>query len=110
MGLALHFNVADGRCRYNFVNGQQHMSVLRSRQAIGSLYNAGAGGIPGNSDAGAMEANILVSTYLDPHLRNLSQRAFCSPWARDRWCACSCQSINDALSMFRATGHGVDEC
>lgn len=45
---------------YNFVKGQQHRSVERSRQ-ISKRYNAGTGGLPGNSDAGAMESNILVS-------------------------------------------------
>lgn len=43
---------------YNFVSGQQHMSVQRSRE-IGKLYSAGTGGLPGNSDAGAMESNLL---------------------------------------------------
>ena len=43
---------------YNFVRGKQHKSVERSRQ-ISKLYNANAGGLPGNSDAGAMESNIL---------------------------------------------------
>ncbi|ORY19813.1 alpha-1,2-mannosidase family protein [Clohesyomyces aquaticus] len=43
---------------YNFVSGMQHMSVKRSRD-IGKLYNSGTGGLPGNSDAGAMESNIL---------------------------------------------------
>lgn len=45
---------------YNFVKGKQYMSVQRSRD-IGKLYNSGAAGLPGNSDAGAMESNILVS-------------------------------------------------
>ncbi|KAF2202198.1 alpha-1,2-mannosidase family protein [Delitschia confertaspora ATCC 74209] len=43
---------------YNFVPGQQHRSVERSRQ-ISKSYNTGTGGLPGNSDAGAMESNIL---------------------------------------------------
>lgn len=43
---------------YNFVKGEQYRSVRRSRD-IGKLYNAGTGGLPGNSDAGAMESNIL---------------------------------------------------
>lgn len=34
------------------------MSVQRSRE-IGNLYNSGIKGLPGNSDAGAMESNIL---------------------------------------------------
>lgn len=45
---------------YNFVEGEQWRSVNRSRY-IGSLYNAGEKGLPGNSDAGAMESNLLVS-------------------------------------------------
>lgn len=45
---------------YNFVKGQQWRSVERSRY-IGSLYNATENGLPGNSDAGAMESNLLVS-------------------------------------------------
>jgi predicted alpha-1,2-mannosidase len=43
---------------YNYVPGKQHLSVERSRM-IGKKYNAGTGGLPGNSDAGAMESNIL---------------------------------------------------
>lgn len=48
---------------YNFVKGKQYKSVDRSRQ-LGSLYNAGESGLPGNSDAGAMESFILVSCPL----------------------------------------------
>jgi predicted alpha-1,2-mannosidase len=47
---------------YNFVEGEQWRSVNRSR-AIGKLYNAGEKGLPGNSDAGAMESNLLVCTH-----------------------------------------------
>ncbi|KAL5410516.1 hypothetical protein PMIN06_010770 [Paraphaeosphaeria minitans] len=43
---------------YNFVQGAQWRTVERSR-GIGKLYNSGSTGLPGNSDAGAMEANIL---------------------------------------------------
>ncbi|KAI4713020.1 hypothetical protein J4E89_001998 [Alternaria sp. Ai002NY15] len=43
---------------YNFVKGEQWRSVERSR-GVSDLYNAGAMGLPGNSDAGAMEANLL---------------------------------------------------
>jgi putative alpha-1,2-mannosidase len=45
---------------YNFVRGKQHKSVERSRY-ISSLYNESESGLPGNSDAGAMESNLLVS-------------------------------------------------
>ncbi|KAF2176991.1 glycoside hydrolase family 92 protein [Zopfia rhizophila CBS 207.26] len=43
---------------YNFVPGKQHLSVQRSRE-ISKSYNSGPSGLPGNSDAGAMESNIL---------------------------------------------------
>jgi putative alpha-1,2-mannosidase len=43
------------------VVGEQWRSVERSR-TIGRLYNAGVEGLPGNSDAGAMEGNLLVSS------------------------------------------------
>ncbi|KAF1940480.1 alpha-1,2-mannosidase family protein [Clathrospora elynae] len=43
---------------YNFVDGEQWRSVNRSRY-ISSLYNAWEKGLPGNSDAGAMESNLL---------------------------------------------------
>ncbi|KAF2643371.1 alpha-1,2-mannosidase family protein [Massarina eburnea CBS 473.64] len=43
---------------YNFVRGEQWRSVDRSRQ-IAKSYTAAANGLPGNSDAGAMESNIL---------------------------------------------------
>lgn len=45
---------------YNFVKGQQWRSVERGR-AISKLYNAGESGLPGNSDAGAMESLLMVS-------------------------------------------------
>jgi len=45
---------------YNFVRGMQWKSVERSRY-IGNLYNESETGLPGNSDAGAMESNLLVS-------------------------------------------------
>jgi predicted alpha-1,2-mannosidase len=48
---------------YNFVKGKQYKSVERSRY-IGNLYNGGESGLPGNSDAGAMESNLLVSRVL----------------------------------------------
>jgi putative alpha-1,2-mannosidase len=50
----------------NFVEGEQWRSVNRSR-AIGRLYNAGEKGLPGNSDAGAMESNLLVRITTTHH-------------------------------------------
>ena len=43
---------------FNYV-GRQDLSVKYSRNIAKSYYNAGAGGLPGNSDAGAMQTWIL---------------------------------------------------
>ncbi|KAJ4325519.1 hypothetical protein N0V94_000662 [Neodidymelliopsis sp. IMI 364377] len=48
---------------YNFVKGQQWRSVERSR-AISTLYNSGESGLPGNSDAGAMESLLMASNCM----------------------------------------------
>lgn len=65
---------------YNFVKGKQHKSVERSR-FIGSLYNASENGLPGNSDAGAMESNLLVSpTFF--HKLTTVQHCSCSDSGR----------------------------
>jgi predicted alpha-1,2-mannosidase len=56
---------------YNFVKGKQWKSVERSRY-IGNLYNGSESGLPGNSDAGAMESNLLVSrTFFSGHFLGL---------------------------------------
>lgn len=43
---------------FSFLN-RQDLSVKYSRQIAKTYYNAGTGGIPGNSDAGAMQTWIL---------------------------------------------------
>jgi predicted alpha-1,2-mannosidase len=43
---------------YNFV-GRQDLTVQQSRRVAKTFYNAGAGGLPGASDAGAMQSWIL---------------------------------------------------
>lgn len=48
---------------YNFARGQQWRSVEKGR-AISGLYNTGESGLPGNSDAGAMESLLMVSCSL----------------------------------------------
>lgn len=45
---------------YNFVKGQQWRSIERGR-GISALYNSDESGLPGNSDAGAMESLLLVN-------------------------------------------------
>ena len=48
---------------FNFVPGNQWRSVQRSRHVAESYYNTGVGGLPGNSDAGAMQS-WLMWTYI----------------------------------------------
>jgi predicted alpha-1,2-mannosidase len=50
---------------YNFVQGQQWRSVERARN-ISSMYTSGEAGLPGNSDAGAMESLLMVCCSAQP--------------------------------------------
>lgn len=43
---------------YNYVN-RQHLSVQQSRRIAKDYYKTGSGGLPGNSDAGAMQTWLL---------------------------------------------------
>ena len=44
---------------YNYLQGRQYKSVLRSRQIVNQYYNAGRSGLPGNEDAGAMDSWLI---------------------------------------------------
>ena len=44
---------------YNYLPGRQHKSVLRSRQTVDTYYTAAANGLPGNSDAGALDSWLV---------------------------------------------------
>jgi predicted alpha-1,2-mannosidase len=44
---------------YNYIQGRQWKSVLRSRQTVDLYYTTAASGIPGNSDAGAVDSWLV---------------------------------------------------
>lgn len=44
---------------YNYVNGKQWKSVMRSKAIIDEFYHAGSSGIPGNDDAGSMSSWLV---------------------------------------------------
>ncbi|KAI0269962.1 glycosyl hydrolase family 92-domain-containing protein [Gloeopeniophorella convolvens] len=44
---------------YNYVSGMQYKSVAEVRSIVNKYYNAGASGIPGNGDAGAMQSYLV---------------------------------------------------
>ncbi|KAF2669377.1 alpha-1,2-mannosidase family protein-like protein [Microthyrium microscopicum] len=44
---------------YNYLPGRQWKSVLRSRQTVDLYYNTGPSGLPGNSDAGAVDSWLV---------------------------------------------------
>ncbi|KAI0590404.1 alpha-1-2-mannosidase family protein [Pyrenophora tritici-repentis] len=64
---------------YNFVQDEQWRSVNRSR-GIGRLYNAWEGGLPGNSDAGAMESDLLWQIIGLYPLTGQTTFLILSPW------------------------------
>ena len=57
---------------YNYLQGKQWKSVMRSREIINQYYSNERDGVPGNSDAGALESwmvwnllcKFLASTIL----------------------------------------------
>lgn len=51
---------------YNYLQGRQWKSVMRSRELVNEWYGNGRDGVPGNSDAGALESWMvwnLVGLY-----------------------------------------------
>jgi predicted alpha-1,2-mannosidase len=44
---------------YNYFPGRQWKSVLRSREIVDLYYGAGPSGVPGNSDAGALDSWLV---------------------------------------------------
>ena len=46
---------------YNYLPGRQWKSVKRSREIVNQYYHTGPSGLPGNSDAGALDSWLLWS-------------------------------------------------
>ncbi|KAF2815111.1 glycosyl hydrolase [Mytilinidion resinicola] len=67
---------------YNFV-GRQDLAVKRSRTVAKTYYNTGTGGIPGNSDAGAMQTWILWNMIGLYPLTGQTTFLIGSPWLSD---------------------------
>lgn len=44
---------------YNYLPRRQWKSVLRSREVVNQYYNTGRSGLPGNSDAGALDSWLI---------------------------------------------------
>ena len=44
---------------YNYLQGRQYKSVLRSRQTVNEYYTTSPSGLPGNSDAGAIDSWLI---------------------------------------------------
>jgi putative alpha-1,2-mannosidase len=87
---------------YNFV-GRQDLTVLRSRTAAKAYYQATPGGLPGNSDAGAMESWVLwVMLGLYP-MTGQTTFLIGSPWFSDLTIA-----LGDGKSLKITTTGGSD--
>ncbi|KAL9056366.1 MAG: hypothetical protein Q9162_002957 [Coniocarpon cinnabarinum] len=44
---------------YNYLGSRQYKSVMRSRETVNQYYNIGPSGLPGNSDAGAVDSWLI---------------------------------------------------
>lgn len=67
---------------YNFV-GRQDLSVKQSRGVAKSQYNSGPGGLPGASDAGAMQSWVLWNMIGLYPLTGQTTFLIGSPWLKD---------------------------
>ncbi|KKA29904.1 hypothetical protein TD95_001479 [Thielaviopsis punctulata] len=67
---------------YNFAN-QQHLSVKRSRAIAKSYYSPTPAGLPGNSDAGAMESWLLWNMLGLYPMTGQTTFLVGSPWLED---------------------------
>jgi predicted alpha-1,2-mannosidase len=67
---------------YNYV-GRQDLSVKQSRRLGKTLYNAGASGLPGASDAGAMQSWILWNMIGLYPITGQTTFLVGSPWFKD---------------------------
>ncbi|KFA81414.1 hypothetical protein S40288_08871 [Stachybotrys chartarum IBT 40288] len=67
---------------YNFVN-RQDLTVRRSRFVAKSYYSPTPGGLPGNSDAGAMESWLLWNIIGLYPLTGQTTFLIASPWFKD---------------------------
>jgi putative alpha-1,2-mannosidase len=68
---------------FNFVAGQQHRSVFHSRATARSYFAPAPGGLPGNSDAGAMESWLLWNMIGLYPLTGQTTFLVGSPWFAD---------------------------
>jgi predicted alpha-1,2-mannosidase len=67
---------------YNYA-GRQDLSVLRSRHVATTEYNSGPGGLPGASDAGAMQSWILWNMIGLYPMTGQTTFLIGSPWFKD---------------------------
>ncbi|KAK3675388.1 hypothetical protein LTR78_004898 [Recurvomyces mirabilis] len=89
---------------FNFV-GRQDLSVKYSRHAALAFYNAGRGGIPGNSDAGAMQTWILWNMIGLYPMTGQTTFLIGSPWFKHL-----CISLGEGKSLtITSTGGNKDD-
>lgn len=68
---------------YNYLQGRQWKSVLRSREVVNQYYLAAPSGLPGNSDAGAIDSWMMWNMLgLYPVVMQLVYLLL-SPWFSD---------------------------
>jgi predicted alpha-1,2-mannosidase len=89
---------------YNFVNAQAQ-SVRRSRFIAKNYYSLAPGGLPGNSDAGAMESWLLWSMIGLYPLTGQATFLIGSPWFRHL----SIRLGGGGALEIKTTGGGEDE-
>jgi len=88
---------------YNYLQGRQHKSVMRSRQIINEYYNVGPSGLPGNDDAGAIDAWLIWNMLGLYPVVTQPVYLLLAPWFDD-----VTVSVN-GTGTLRITAEGLDE-
>ena len=107
---------------YNYLGGRQWKSVMRGRETVNQYYNSGSSGIPGNSDAGALDSwlvwNMLglysvvtqpVYLILSPWFDDISMKI--GEEAEEKWLHITAENLDEAAgSVYVQTlrVNGVD--
>lgn len=89
---------------YNYLPRRQHKSVLRSRQIINQYYSTSPSGLPGNSDAGAIDS-YLIWNFLGLY-PVVTQPVYLllSPWFSDLRL-----SVGDGNATLHITAEGLSD-
>ena len=93
---------------YNYLGKRQWKSVMRGRDIVNEYYNTGPSGIPGNSDAGALDSWLVWNMLGLYPIVTQPVYLILSPWFSD--ITVQLPDVEDGVGRsLRITAEGLDE-